>query len=31
LARKVPRAAGVLWWLLPLLGTLAAWLAIVKP
>ncbi len=30
-ARKVPRAAGVLWWLLPLLGTAAAWLAIVKP
>jgi len=30
-ARKVPRAAGVLWWLLPLLGTVAAWLAIVKP
>lgn len=31
MARKMPRAAGVLWWLLPLLGGLAAWLAVVKP
>lgn len=30
-ARKVPRAAGVLWWLLPLLGAVAAWLGIVQP
>jgi hypothetical protein len=31
MARKMPRAAGILWWLLPLLGTVAAWLAIYKP
>ncbi len=31
MARKLPRASGVLWWLLPLLGTAAAWLAIYRP
>lgn len=31
LIRKAPRAAPILWWLLPLLGGTAAWLAIYKP
>ncbi len=31
LVRKAPKAAGILWWLLPLLGGAAAWLAIYKP
>lgn len=31
LIRKVPRAASILWWLLPLLGGAAAWLAVYKP
>jgi len=31
MARKLPRAASLLWWLLPLLGGVAAWLAVVKP
>lgn len=29
--RKMPRHATLLWWLLPILGGLAAWLAIYKP
>lgn len=31
LARRSAAAAGAIWWLLPLLGVLAAWLAIFKP
>lgn len=31
LVRRVPRLALILWWLLPLLGVLAAWLGLVKP
>ena len=30
-ARKRPASAAVLWWLLPLLGSVAAWLAVYKP
>lgn len=30
-ARKKPRSSAVLWWLLPLLGSAAAWLALYKP
>lgn len=29
--RKLPRQAKLLWWLIPLLGTLAAYLAVDKP
>jgi hypothetical protein len=29
--RRAPSAAGWLWWLLPALGLVAAWLAIYKP
>jgi hypothetical protein len=29
--RRAPGAAGLLWWLLPALGLVAAWLAIYKP
>ncbi|HSL81477.1 MAG TPA: hypothetical protein VLF66_01795 [Thermoanaerobaculia bacterium] len=31
LLRKKPQLAGVFWWLLPLLGAAAAWLALYKP
>jgi hypothetical protein len=29
--KRAPRAAGLLWWVLPLLGTAAAYLALYKP
>lgn len=31
LIRRSPRSAGLLWWLLPILGALAGYLAISKP
>jgi hypothetical protein len=31
LIRRVPRSATLLWWVLPLLGALAAYLALYKP
>src|SRR4051794_35285224 len=31
LIRRAPRSSAVLWWILPLLGALAAYLAIYKP